>query len=194
MSHYALRLTPIDDNVIDMLSDLHDRFVIGKYAQAIEESDKGKTHFHLWVETDKSDQTLRNFLLKQGYKGNKTYSLTPVKDEKKYLAYLMKEDSNVVLEGFSEAEVAAANEYDLQVKSSKKAKSVKLSDIEDLFPRKQVLKHGNQVPIMMRIIDFYLENQLTIRRHIVQNLYINLLAKYDPSYKRHLAEEFLKFL
>lgn len=186
-THYAIRLTlPRTHPLVADLKSLS----TGKWALAEElGTETGKKHCHIWLETTKSEQTIRNRILKHVEKGNKSYSMTKVKDGTKYLAYLLKESIEPEVERFSEEEKKDALEYKEQLKKTLKKKSTIIDELRERASKTPAMPKEE---LMRMVLDYHVENGMIIRKHQIMAYFYTLYCEQGST--GLLVYDWVKFL
>lgn len=174
MTNYAIRVTfPREHQVIQELRSLSE----GKFALG-EEMGSNNLHCHLWLTTTKSEQTIRNRILQHVPKGNKSYSLTTVKDETKYLAYILKESILPELRGFTEEEQKKAIDYKEEIQLKQKKKSTIINDLrEEMKTLTYDPTLTQQANIMNMILTYHVKNNLIIRKFQTMSYFYTLYSE-----------------
>lgn len=136
MIGYEMRLT-LHNEDHDYMSDVKimEKTYFSSYIRSIEgvNNELIKTHLHYYIEFKLKyktpDRTLRDFVRKKFglgvYEGNQLYSLTKTRGLRPihYLSYILKEDPNPVIVGFTDSEIHDIKEYKEELE--KKIKSDK---------------------------------------------------------------------
>jgi hypothetical protein len=177
---YHIRIDTSNDNpVCRYLEQIATRILVS------EETAKSGVHIHIVLETKTPERTIRHNIIKHGFKGNKSYSISAIRDLIKTLAYVVK-DGNIVLVSYPEDVMKAAFAHDLVVKEDmvkKKTRNV-MKNIISLLP-KEALEHSNmqiyQDIIKETIIQYHIDNELLIRKFALQSYYDTILCKYQGS-------------
>lgn len=147
-------------------------------------------HVHMYACTDTSLSTIRSWINKAGFKGNKSYSISQCRDKVKLLAYLHKE-GKPSYKNIPEEDIASALAYDLSVKEDIKSKKTRnvLQGIYKLLDPRQ-LEHPEYYTdqIKQAIIQYHLDNELLIRKFQVRTYFDTIMTRSDPKYGLSLFE------
>lgn len=191
MTHYAIRVTfPRTHPVIEELRSLsEEKFALG------EEKGDNNLHCHVWLHTTRAEQTVRNRILRHIPKGNKSYSMTKIREPVKYLAYLIKESIQPELRGFSDDEQKCAIEYKEQVQQTQKKKTTILSEIRLLIPHIEPdISKSNEQLLMECILRYHKDNNLTIRKFQTMSYFYTLYCEQNPYNLQKLASSWTNLL
>ena len=186
MSQYAIRIdTSAEHEVVQYIKSISLQFALA------EEYVKELTHIHIYTQTYTPVQTIRNNLRKHGFQGNKSYSISILKDLVKYLAYMQKQ-SSLYHENITEDVLNQAKEY----KEGIKEKKNQLDVLEKLVPE-YVLKSmaitgdsSSTKLLTVAIVDHYLKERKLIRKFQIKTIVDTIGCKYSQRYR----EEFINFL
>lgn len=154
---------------------------------ASEKSDTNQ-HCHVLCETSQSPNSLRMQLRRQGFIGNKSYSISSVRKSIIEIgAYLVK-DTDVVRNSYDPYLTQLFYDYDASVKESLKMKTkknilneiIKTIDPNDLVPPIVVSKPKAD-RIQDAILKYYKENDLLVRKFQLKAYYDTILVRYETS-------------
>jgi len=164
--------------------------------------EKGKKdsnpHVHIYFHYSKSPETIRSALRQSGLKGNESYSLKEA--DKEYpiplIAYLLKEDPNVIISNIPEDVIEQARKYDLKVKEDKKTKKeAKTNIIEKLeeYCKKEIemfqIDPLQFRPICPKIIKYHVDNKIQIRMFQIESLLTTILCRNSKNFVIQLSEK-----
>lgn len=191
---YSIRVNaPASHKVYDTLYSLVPPE--GKWALCQEKSDTN-LHCHVFLQTDVTMQTIRNKIRSYDLKGNSDFSISKIKDEKKYLAYILKEDVDPDLQGFTDEFISESRLYDLSKKEKVSKAYSRLTQLRDYLESKYELRI--RVPIYrdsicQSIIQFHLDNSYQIRRNSIRDYYDHIMCSWSLTYQKDLVKEIFKF-
>ncbi len=185
MYYYKLRLN-ILPGLQSQYSKLESHFVKFMRAQEVGKISK-KPHYHYYVETELKKGALRQDI--RNWFGSHVHSLTdldePVPVE--YIAYLLKEDPDPVyfpVGSFSPELLIEAREYDLSVKKDLKRKRVQVVEDYVLGNEKFIDCFPTPYELIDEIIEFYLQENLSVRKHQILSMATTILVKNLPKYRK----------
>nr|QMP82098.1 MAG: hypothetical protein [Polar freshwater circular DNA virus] len=190
---YHIRVdTSIDHAIIGNLVDL------SKEALYCEEVGSDKTiHCHLFVSTDTPVQTIRNHIRKAGFSGNKSYSVSVVRDRLKTLAYIVK-DGTFKNKNIPDSEIIEAQLYDVSVKEDIKVKRPKnviqyiIASLEQ-HPEEKDITEFLIRRVYDAVIAYHLLYDIQIRRFQIQSYVDTIMFKLEPEYKEYYYQKNIKF-
>ena len=184
IERYMIRLT--NDVDISEIETLISPLTTGVYIIGSELSCKGKRHFHIYLETQNDEKTLRESINKAGYKGIQGYNIKKADNNSKIKRYVVK-DGEFVYKGIDEKLI---NQWVKMSHSKiKDGYADERTALEDKFicdPRNTYMQFGTQI--------LQLENKYGIKplrnRHVS---YINYMRiKKNPEYASELNALFLR--
>lgn len=157
-----------------------------------EETAKSGTHIHLFTTTEVSMATLRNHIRKEGFTGNKSYSISTVKDKIKTLAYIMK-DGTFQIKNISTEDLELARKYDGEVKADIKKKTSKdiIAYLESQFHSLHNMgcnPDNVTAQVGQELLQYYLDNKIQIRRFQFQTIIDTLGCKHSLQYRINFIE------
>lgn len=176
-------------------------------------------HCHLYVETTEKEATIRGHIRTKFGCGNGAYSMNTLDSVRpiEYLAYVVK--GRVYFHNLPEDLIENALAYDDKVKESikvkKAAKKTQLQLCEELLierfkPVKYYIDRREDITcycyvdetghktsievedILVLVIDFYVDNGLSFRRHAAKSIVDSLALKYNHVFRTHTMFNMLK--
>ncbi len=193
MNYYKLRVD-INRFPMEVFRQLEDKY-FSAYVRAYETVDEKNSHYHYYVETLASSDSIRQFIRRKLGSGNGVYSLKCL-DERypiEYLAYLLKDDTNSVWFKIPDIIRKDANVYDSSVKESIKLKKrKKLQRLEVYILDRYGSFILNKEQLINDFVDYYIENSMPIRDYQIISELQCLLCKYDPDYKHEFCKRILE--
>lgn len=136
-------------------------------------------HAHAYLENlFIQPQSVRLKLSKLFGKGNQNYSLKLVKDQTKYIAYMMKEGefhSNLPTNVLQDASA-----YDHKVKVSRAKTRTTMEALRKICEEKNLYTINE---IAKEVVDYYSSNDLLFREHLVQSQVQTLCIKHVPKFR-----------
>jgi len=161
---------------------------------ASEKSDTNQ-HCHVLCETSTSPNALRMQLRRQGFIGNKSYSISTARKSIIELgAYLVK-DADIVRNSYDPYLTQLFHDYDSFVKEdlkSKTKKNILLEIIKTIDPLDLVPPLMSSAPKVHRIQDailkYYKENNLLVRKFQLKAYFDTILVRYETSEPAQIRE------
>lgn len=162
-------------------------------------------HIHFYVDTEIPLATLRNHMRKEGLQGNKSYSITQVKDKIKYCAYIIKDGNYYYSDTFPKDLINDAMAYKETIQSDQsRKKSTNISKEIDIYFTKCVADFQELPPtagtgtmhiakmLYKRALEWHVEQALPIRVNCIE-VYVNTwMCKNRPYYSELLAQKFFE--
>lgn len=167
-------------------------------------SETGKYHFHYFLKTDKSIQTIRNYIVKElkeknDLKGNGLYSISKLNEEYplEYLSYLMKEDNNPFIINIPNKVLDDLKVYikDLKEEMEKNKLKKKLKKEKKVW--KIIIEEYDLKPfddgfgvnkVVKSVIDYHKKEELVIRDHAIRSYTLTIACHLSPKF-RELYED-----
>lgn len=194
MDYYKLR---IDGNSLDLIQTFVDRYST-RYFFCFEDQ-YDHPHFHLYIETNSKQATIRNYVRKNFGGGNGSYSMknceeTPVE----YIAYMMKQGQYRT--NLDEEIIETARKHDLKVKDEikkkKESKKTIYQKLKEIIPAKFEehkvewdISHTPTITeefILDTVIDWYAETETSVREFQIVSQVQTLSLYFIPSYREKL--------
>jgi len=199
MEYYKLRIDYINEKE-EVYRDLELKYFTN-YTRAKEgHTDQLNPHYHYYVETTKTEVSIRQYIRKNIGGGNGVYSLKKCEEHPlAYLAYLLKEDKSPVWVGIPEVVKLEAKSYDEAVKESMlKKKSSKVLPAWRKIEEYILHKHGgefpnlfssktNRIKVVEEVIQYHQDNELLIRDFAIQSIATTLLLKHSVGLRSRYA-------
>lgn len=187
---YHVRVdTELTSNIVQYLVSIATQAL---YCQ--EEAKSGK-HCHLFLVTEVKMPKLRYQIRKEGFTGNKSYSISTVRDRIKTLAYIMKE-GNFHIKNISTEDLELARNYvdkvQREIKEKKSSSKDVIKEIEEVY-KERLETMGSEVDpvswqVLGNIIDWMLDRGCQVRRFQVQSIYDTLGCKHSQYFRMRFAE------
>ncbi len=195
MYYYKLRLNIISGLQIQY-SKLESYFVRFIRAQEVGKISK-KPHYHYYVETELKQGALRQNI--RNWFGSHVHSLNtldvPLPIE--YIAYILKEDPDPMYYpkgSFDPGRLQQARDYDLSIKKDLKRKRVQVVEDYILTKEKYEKRFPTPYEIVDEIIEFYLMENLSVRKHQIQSMATTILVKNIPAYRKAFIDSIVEDL
>lgn len=190
MEYYKLRIDvlPLKEEVYLKLQSY-----FTTYVRALEVgSEATNPHYHYYISMTSSAVSVRQYIRANIGKGNGVYSLKKLDEEfpPEYLAYLVKEDKETIWYKMPEGLKEKAIAYDLKVKEdlSKKGKKPAWKKAEEYVKERFGNVPFNESQIVEAVIDYYLENDMMIRKFLIIDIVQTILVSNNPKYKQNFIQ------
>lgn len=203
-----VRLTEVSaEQVISLIDSLTG---YNKYCYVLEkESSFTNPHLHAYFESVVNKNTIRTKFQRLGLVGNGAYSLKEIEiDPIEYLAYMCKEGIPNWKNGPSEELKKEIETYDKAVKQSMKDKKKSKESIMEQL-RQHIAPHVDIIfkketpqsqphilhsTIRRMVLDYYVDNELTIRAFSIQSQVDTLFAYFSKLASPSLVDRFTEYL
>lgn len=210
LSSYKVRVRLTEVNAEQVVTLIDTLSGYNKYCYVLEkESSITNPHLHGYFESTVNKNTIRTKFQRLGLVGNKAYSLKEIElDPIEYLAYLYKEGTPTWKNGPSQELEKEIQTYDKAVKQSMKDKKRSKESImeqlrqhiaphvEEIF-KKEVPSnqpHALHSTIRRMVLDYYVDNELTIRAFSLQSQVDTLFAYFSKLASPSLIDRFTTYL
>lgn len=189
---YHIRIDTSSENpILEYLASISKRILVS------EEAAESGVHIHIVIETDVPEQTIRNHIRSEGFIGNKSYSISKIRDLIKTLAYILK-DNNVIMVSFEEDVMKEATAYDIKVKEDIKKKKNILQGIEE--HAKENTKDLSSLELrswVINAVSYYQKNEILFREFQViaqvQTLYLKHSHRGHSELTNRIIDKLTKF-
>lgn len=137
-------------------------------------------HYHCLFQTAKKRKELREEINKHGFKGNKDFSLTTVRDVKKARSYVVK-DGSYIFKGYTQKEIEDA--YKLSFK--KKGYSEDLLELEEKYLTKGMMFER----FVEAVVSLKVQYNHNLNKTHIKSYLEKMRCKQDPQYLRSFCQE-----
>lgn len=173
------------------------RSIAGSWVLSHETSQGKNPHSHYAIISSRdSPEKIRRKLRNIGFAGNKSYSVSERKKSKEELvAYIIKDGKYETSDGFSTELLERSLDLVKAYKMSKEKKkgSTKYSEIEAYVNSMLVQKNYFETSdIVARIYDYYIENNMLVRKSLIDCYVDTYLCKHSKDYKRYMIDSHIR--